>query len=725
VKSALISKSPVRFYSLALFSVTILLSESLRAQHEVTQLLSLSRTGGQVDSTLDLRITTGNHLVEIDSLHFSDPRISAEPKKLDPLPFTDQPVVDYGNFSITIPKDIPPGRYEVRASGRNGISNPRAFLVTQLPCEPPLSISHDPNAPTLLPIGTLVQAKATNAEVDFYQIALGDEPLQIELLAQQLDSRMIGQLKLFDASGHELASARGADDADPVIKTIPSLTPGDYLLAVHDFLYRGGEEYPYQVVARPIDQADSLIVPLDAARGGLPEVWDAPSFAQDQQDFGDQLSRAEPSPSEPSMIELPFDSTFWFPDQQRDAVFQFAAEKGEQWSIEVVSQRGGQPSDPRILVQRIEPQPSGPPKLHDIVTVDDSQNLSDGAVNLFSTDPVALVSIPESGEYRLSVRDLDVGKSLSEGQAFRLRITPPDSGFDLVAYRAFPNRDANQTQPVGSRIFRGGSESIRVFAIRRDGWNGPIQLSCQGLPEGVTASEAVLAPNQSQTELTLSATDDAPGTVAPFRIVGRSEDGSIEHEAVPLTVQWGKGAGRDFIQSRIASSLWISVSPHDAAPLRVAVGGDRIAEVKKGESLKLPIKLDRREGGKAACVVRPRDLPGGVKAAEVTIPADQSDGELEFKVDPNAAAGTYSLWLQVETKIKLKPNPQALARAQAYRTHLQSLHDDPAQASQLDAIKAAIAEADKRVEAAKAGANDKELTVFLPSPTFLIRIVEP
>jgi hypothetical protein len=571
----------------------------------------------------------------------------------------------------------------------------------------------------------LVQAKATTAEIDIYQIALGDEPLRIELLAQQLDSRVIGQLKLFDASGHELASARGADDVDPVIETGPSLPPGKYLLAVHDFLYRGGEEYPYQVAARPIDQADSLIDRDDGAQGGLPEVWGAPSFSLDEQDFTHQLVSAGPSPSEPAAIELPFDSTFWFPEQQRDAVFRFTAKKGEQWAIEVISQRGGQPSDPRMLVQRVEPQPSGPPKLHDIMTVDDSQNLSDGAVNLFSTDPVALLSIPESGDYRLAVRDLDVGKSLSEGQAFRLRITPPSTGFDLIAYRPYPNRDANQTQPVGSRIFRGGTESIRVFAVRHDGWNGPIQLSCQGLPEGVTASEAVVAPNQSQAELTLTATDDAPANVAPFRIVGRSEDGSIEHEAVPLSVQWGKGAGRDFIQSRIASSLWLSVSPHDTAPLRISVGDGEIAEVKKGESLKLPIKLDRREGGKAACVVRPRDLPGGVKAGEVTIPADKSDGELEFKVDPKAAAGTYSLWLQVETKIKFKPNPEALARAQAYRTHLQSLHDDPAQASKLDAIKVAIAEADKRVDAAKAAANDKELTVFLPSPTILLRIVEP
>ena len=150
-----------------------------------------------------------------------------------------------------------------------------------------------------------------------------------------------------------------------------------------------------------------------------------------------------------------------------------------------------------------------------------------------------------------------------------------------------------------------------------------------------------------------------------------------------------------------------------------------LPEVKKGESVSLPIKLTRREGGNGSCVLRPRDLPPGVTAGEVTIAADKSDANLELKTTAGAAAGTYSLWLQAETKIKLKPNPQALQRAQQYRAHLQSLHDDPAQAANLDSIKSAIAEADKKVEAAKSAANEQELTVFIPTSNATFRVVDP
>ena len=81
--------------------------------------------------------------------------------------------------------------------------------------------------------------------------------------------------------------------------------------------------------------------------------------------------------------------------------------------------------------------------------------------------------------------------------------------------------------------------------------------------------------------------------------------------------------------------------------------------------------------------------------------------------------------MQVETKLKVKPNAQALERAQVYRKHLQTLHDDPAQAAQLESIKAAIVAADKKVEAAKAEAKEQQLTVYIPSPNLTIQVVDP
>ena len=424
-------------------------------------------------------------------------------------------------------------------------------------------------------------------------------------------------------------------------------------------------------------------------------------------------------------IDVPIDSTYWFPTERTDSVFEFSADEGDTFAIDVVSQRVGEPTDARLIVERMEPQKSGPPKLHNVLNIDDCQSLGDGALNLSARDPAGLFKAPATADYRLTVRDLDQGLMLSLRQQFKLRIQPPDPGFDLVAYRIYPHRDANQTKPLGSKIFRGGAEVIRVLAIRRDGWTGPIKVVAENLPAGVTAAEAIIAANQNQTQLTLIASDDAAAVTSPIHLVGHSEDDSITQDVVPATITWGKGGGRDYIRSRIASSLYVSVADRDLSPISITLGDGKVAEVKQGEAVSLPIKLTRREGGKGACVVRPRDLPPGVTAGEITVPADKNEANWELKTTSAAALGTYSLWAQVETKIKVKHNPQALERAQHYRSFLQTLHDDPAQAANLESIKSAITAADKQVDAVKAAANEQELTVFVPTSNATIRVVQP
>ncbi len=220
------------------------------AQFYPMELRALSRSGGQTGTTFDLSVTAGDKLDEVDTLYFSHPGITAELKSLDPLPFSEDRRPHYGQFTVTVSADVPPGRYEVRAGGRHGVSNPRAFLITPLANETPPTVSHDAKAPTPLAAGVLLHSKATAANVDYFGLKIDEgQSVDIELLAQRVDSRMIGQLKLYDSSGHVLAASRGADDVDPVM-TRENLSAGDYLLAVHDFTFRGGDEFHYQVVAR-------------------------------------------------------------------------------------------------------------------------------------------------------------------------------------------------------------------------------------------------------------------------------------------------------------------------------------------------------------------------------------------------------------------------------------------------------------------------------------------
>jgi len=709
-------------------------STATYGQVEPTQLLSLSHTGGQKGTSFQVRTEVGNHLIEVDQLIFSHPEIRAEVVTENPRPFSEERVKQFGNFTVSIPNTLAAGRYEARAFGRNGLSNPRAFLVTDQPHQSPAAVSHQLDTPTDLPLEHFSHADATAAAIDYYKIQL-QEParVRVEIIAQRLDSRMIPSCKILDSSGHQLASARGADGVDVSWISADPLPSGIYLIAINDFIYRGGTDYHYQVIAS-VNPELLVLGDSEASQGKLPAVWAsraASTLLADDNGFrrpGVPETASEQSGSgdtPTSSIELPHLSRRVFTGDASKQDFEFAAEKGQTIAVEVTADRVGQPTDGRVLIQRVEVQQDTSPILHDVANLDDSQGVSDGAMNLISKDPAGIFTAPETSQYLISVRDLDIGKTLQDQKSFYVRIGTPQPTFDLIAYRPFSHSDLNQSQPTGSRLHRGGTEILRVMAIRKDGWSGAIQVRCEGLPEGVRASEVRIEANQNFAQIALTADPNAAKSVNPIELIGRSDDGTVERRAVPAVIQWGKGAGRDFIQTRLTDSLWLSVSELDEIQLTAQLGTAETVEVKKGEAVKIPVKLGRQEGGKAAVVARARHFPPGIKTADLTIPAENNEGEIEIKSEASAVAGTYSLWMQVETKIKVQPNPQAIERAQAYRDLLQKELDNAGDEGNAESIKAAITEADKAVEAAKNASKEKEITVFLPTNTVNLRVIDP
>jgi len=686
------------------------------------ELRALSVSGAQAGSTVDLSVVAGDRLEEVDRLLFSHPGLTAELQTLDPLPFQNDRRPHYGNFKVQVAEDVPTGRYEVRAVGRHGLSNPRAFLVSGLPHLAEPTVSHELDSPTPLPRDTWLQTNATGAAIDFYTMHLDEgQSVRFEKFAQRLDSRMIGVLELFDATGRLVAMTRGADAVDPVLG-VTAPVAGEYVLAVRDILYRGGNEFSYQVVWQQAETATDFTASAAAATGALPSIW-MPESAS----LPDPLALAtEPQPvARGEAIQWPHDQFYWFAPGREANLFEWNAKEGDALSVEVISQRLGEPTDARLTVQRIEPQAEGEPKVHDLQTADDSAEFGDAALRLQSRDPAVQFKAPMTAAYRLQIHDLDVGESVQDRQKYRLRIDAPKPDFVLVAYHDYPHRDLKQTRPVGSKLFRGGAETIRVFAIRRDGWTGAIEVVAENLPEGVTCEAVVIAENQKQVELVLAAKEDAVHAVETVRIIGSSLDQKLRQAAVPATIQRAPGAGRDFIQSRLTTGLQVAVSEQDVSPLTVRLGDGDVPQVKQGETLTLPVRMTRREGGNVVCVLRPRDLPANVTAGEIKVEAEQVESKVELKVAPNVAVGRYSIWLQGETKVKVRKNPQLLERAEAYRVQLQAIHDDPAQAANLEAIKAAIAEADKAVEAAKGSAKPQDITIFVPTNVVTFQVLEP
>src|SRR4051794_36299100 len=94
----------------------------LHAQLPVYRLQTVFPPGGRAGTSVDVTVA-GTDLDETRQLLFSTTNLVASLKTNS----------SGDKFVVTIGSNTPPGRYEVRAVGRFGISNPRIFAVDTLP----------------------------------------------------------------------------------------------------------------------------------------------------------------------------------------------------------------------------------------------------------------------------------------------------------------------------------------------------------------------------------------------------------------------------------------------------------------------------------------------------------------------------------------------------------------------------------------------------------------
>src|SRR5437867_13056403 len=140
-----------RFVLSFLFLLMLLVGHgSLLAQLPVARLLTVFPPGGKVGSQFEVSLT-GADLDEANQLHFSHPGITAKQKTTETngLP-------DANKFLLTIATNVTPGVYEARVVGRFGISNPRAFVVSDLPEAIAPATNSSPAKATAISLGTII-----------------------------------------------------------------------------------------------------------------------------------------------------------------------------------------------------------------------------------------------------------------------------------------------------------------------------------------------------------------------------------------------------------------------------------------------------------------------------------------------------------------------------------------------------------------------------------------
>lgn len=494
---------------------------------------------------------------------------------------------------VTVAPEAKPGRRELRVVTRSGVSNPLPFHVGQVP-----EVSRKPMKTGQLPIlgkEYIAQRKRPAEEEEVRvtlpcamngQVAAGEvnryrfQAAKGQRLVISAQARAIGPyvadgvpgwfqavLRLHDAAGNEVAyNDDFRFDPDPLIYFEPP-DEGEYVLSINEALYRGRESFVYRItidelpyvtsifplggkVGEPVkiemtgwnlDKATIAPPPADARPGTHQLVATDGKFVSNAVSFAldtlPECVETEPNddPAKPQKVALPINVN-GRADRPGDwDVFEVAGKAGETIVAEVSARRLGSPFDSFVKVTSADGK---------VIALNDDHFDAGSGLNTNHADSYLMAKLPADGTYFVHVGDTT--RHAGKEYAYRLRISKPRPDFSL---RVVPSRVVMPSK---------GSTAVTVFALREDGFDGPIKLTVKGLPQGLESAGATIGAKQEAVGLPFKTVLEEMEKPVNITVEGSATiDGKeVVHAAVPA-------------EDRMQAFLWRHLLPAEDLPLLV------------------------------------------------------------------------------------------------------------------------------------------------------------
>jgi len=494
---------------------------------------------------------------------------------------------------ITVAPDARPGRREIRVITKQGVSNPLPFYVGQVP-----EVARKPMKTCQLPVlgkEYLAQRKRPLEEEEVRitvpctmngQVAPGEvnryrfratkgQRLVISAKARELVPYVAdgvpgwfqAVLRLCDANGKELAYN---DDfrfnPDPLIYfEIPE--DGEYLLTINEALFRGRESFVYRITIGELPFVTSVF-PLGGRVGETVKIemdgWNlqkatlsppprdakpgeymiaatdgklVSNYVPFALDVLPECLEKEPNdePSKAQKVQPPIIINGRIDRPGDWDVFEVEGKAGETIVAEVYARRLGSPLDSFVKVTNADGK---------IIALNDDHYDAASGLNTHHADSYAMVKLPADGKYFIHLGD--TRRHGGKEHAYRLRISQPQPEFVL---RVIPSRICIPSK---------SSAAVTVYAIRKDGFDGPIKLSFKDLPQGLESAGATLAAKEEVVGLSVKTSLTTMERPVNLTIVGTAKIGDREvvHEAVPA-------------EDKMQAFLWRHLLPAETLPALV------------------------------------------------------------------------------------------------------------------------------------------------------------
>jgi hypothetical protein len=703
---------------------------------------SVSPAGAKAGTTVDELTVTGADLEETELLIFNHPGLKAEiivppppkvdakdakdPKKAEPKKEEPKGPRPASKFKITVAPDVPPGQYDVRAVNKHGVSNPRVFVVGDLPEVMEKEPNNDVPEAMKLALNTTVNGTiASPTDVDLFLLPVKKgQRVVLACIAESIDSRAQPLVEVYEQSGRRIVGHNGPD---AITDFVPP-ADGEYFVRVAQFTYTaGGPQYFYRLTASTNPWIDAVFPPMmEPGKPGqvtlygrnLPGGTTEPGALVDGRPVeklvvtvnapadGTRLAyggRVEPrgggtdgfeyrlkgpggvsngvfiglakeklvvetepndKPEQTTEVTAPCEVAGRIDRRADRDAFTFTAKKGETFVIDLWADRLGVPTDFLFSVR-------APKATADMAEKDDNPEiLNNTQFYARTTDPDPFTfTAPEDGKYLVQVMSRESSYQFGPKVTYRLRISPPRPDFRLVAM------PASNHQPDVTVLRADGNNYLEVFAFRYDGFTGPIALSVDGLPAGVTCVPQVISTGQRSGSLVLSAAATAAKSSGPITIKGTATIGGkpVVREARSATITWGVQPMQNLPTStRLDSTLMLAVRDKSffkvtAEPENAYLGKatEKLPQpltIKQGEKLTVPFKVARiAPESKVAITLRqnsttqnPQQMPVTVNNGQ-PLPAvapDKADGTFVIDAKNNAPPGTYSIVLNATAQIQ-------------------------------------------------------------------------
>lgn len=655
--------------------------------------------GGSVGSQVEVKIT-GENIEDADELYFSDPKLKAT-RKLDPA---GNPVPS--TYVVAISADCLPGIYEARIMTRLGISSSRVFSVDTLP----ETIQKSPNTSVAtameIAVNSICNGVMTAKAVDHYRFAAKQGSRYIiNCAAKGIDSKLDAVLILADAAGQDLVAERRGGVLD-----FKAAAVGEYVIKVHELTFRGGSEFFYRLSLQE--------VPADVPLPQFASTKSVSAFSWPPLGLADKAALAEAEPNSPTQsqkIALPCDiAGSFYPAADVDC-YEFTAKKGEVWWIEVASERLGLPTDASMLVQRATGEGSAQ-TWSDVAEFTDIASPMRPSSNGYaydgppydagSGDILGKLEVKEDGIYRLQVTDLFGGTRNDPRNVYRLVIRQAAPDFALVAWPLHMElRNGDRAAFSKPLALRGGATmALEVVVVRRDGFDGEIDLSMEGLPQGVTAKGVRIAAGKSRGIMLITAAQDAPRAISNAQFLGKAtiNGQSVTRPCRMAEMKWPiPDSWSEIPEPRLVADVPVSVSGFEAAPLTIVAAENKVWEVAANGQLTIPLQHVRRSEFSAA-TLQLRTFGDGfdrVPQFDVDLSKDSSSAVLNvdsLKIPP----GEYSIAFYGGAVAKYRYCPEAIPVAEAL-------------SRQADKEVLAVGEELKKLESDAASANGAETKASL------------